>query len=70
MAEVHAEGKRHQQIVQVEVRELLRRGCPPEQISISGIQNPDLENWAKKKGIVFDPKQKVDLIAANWEEEE
>jgi len=63
MVKVYAESKGHQQLVRQEVRKILEQGCPPEQISISGIQNPSLKSWAKKKGIVFDLKQKVDIIS-------
>ena len=56
------EGKQHERIVQRLVNNLIKEGCPPELISISGIQNPGLEAWARRKGIVFDKKQKVDII--------
>jgi len=49
---------------------MVKRGCPPAQVSISGIQNPDLEIWAKKKGITFDKKQKVDLLFPEGYEED
>lgn len=62
MVEVHAEDKQHQRIVQRLIRNVIKSGCPPEEIFVSGIQNPDIENWAKGKGIVFDHKQKVDLL--------
>ena len=59
---VHAEDKRHQQMVRRLVMSMLKRGCPPEQISISGLQNPDLETWAAGKGVIFDKAQKVDIL--------
>lgn len=57
-----AEDKRHQTVVQHIVREHLREGMKPECISISGIQNPSLESWAKRKGVRFDKKQEVDVL--------
>jgi len=62
MIETHAESKQHQRIVRDLIRQLLKMGCPPEQISTSGIQNPDLESWARRKGIIFDKTQEVDLM--------
>lgn len=71
VVETHAEDKQHQRIVQRLVRSFLKKGCPPEQVSISGIQNPDIEAWAKRKGITFDKKQEVDIIwPEGYEEEE
>ena len=70
MIETHAESKQHQRIVQNLVRQLLKKGCPSEQISISGIQNPDLENWARRKGITFDKIQEVDLMFPGGYKEE
>ena len=69
MAEVHAEDKRHQRIIQNLVNNLILKGCPPERISISGIQNPDIEKWAIRKGIIFDKTQKVDLLCPEGYEE-
>jgi len=66
----HAEDRQHQRIVQRLARQMVKRGCPPAQVSISGIQNPDLEIWAKKKGITFDKKQKVDLLFPEGYEED
>lgn len=63
MVGTEAENKQHQEIVRREVRELIKAGCPPNQISISGIQNPDLENWANKKGVVFEKTQEVDILS-------
>ena len=62
MAEAHAEDKQHQRIVQRIVRNILKKGCPPGKVSISGIQSPDLEMWARRKGIIFSETQKVDLL--------
>lgn len=63
MAEAHAEDMKHQRAVQSTVRGLIKlHGHRPEEISISGIQNPDIEKWATRKGIVFNKKQKVDII--------
>lgn len=63
MAETHAEDKQHQRIVQRAVNEAIKRGYKPEDISISGIQNPDLEAWCKRKGVIFNPEQKVDILS-------
>ncbi len=62
MSEVHTEDKKHQRMVKKLVCDLIKNGYPPRQISISGLQNPDLENWAKGEGIIFDAKQEIDLI--------
>ena len=53
----------HERIVQRLVNQSLQAGAPPSSISISAQQNPSLEKWAKRKGIVFDRKQKVDIIS-------
>ena len=45
------------------VTNLLRNGCPADEISISGIQNPGLRGWAEKKGVIWNLYQKVDVIA-------
>jgi len=57
-----AENSQHQRAVQRLVNSLIKRGCPPRAISISGIQNPDLERWAGKKGVIFAGGQKVDIL--------
>lgn len=60
--ETHEEDKQHQRIVQRLTLSIVKKGCPPEQVSISGLQNPSLERWAKRKGIIFDRTQKVDIL--------
>ena len=52
----------NEKIVRRLVLNLLRNGCPPSQIRISGGQNPKLKDWSKKKGITWDPKQKFDIL--------
>lgn len=69
MVEVHAEDKQHQRIVKRLVNAFIKKGCLPGEISISGIQNPDIKEWAEKKGVVWDPQQKVDIIAPEDYEE-
>ena len=58
----HREDIQHQRIVQRLVRNMIKKGCPPNEISISAIQNPDIENWARRKGVIFNLKQEVDLL--------
>jgi len=55
------ENKQHQRTVKKLVNVLIKKGCPSKKISISGIQSPGLEDWAREKGIIFDPKQEVDI---------
>ena len=57
-----AESLQHQRIVQKLCRNLLKDGCPPNLIRISGIQNPNIEKWANHKGIIFDKKQEFDIL--------
>ena len=57
-----AEDKRHQEAVRRIVNKMIRDGASPSSIGISGIQNPNLKDWAMRKGIRFDIKQKVDII--------
>lgn len=64
MVETHTEGKQHQRIVQRWVNMAIKHGYKPENIKISGTQNPDLKAWCKKKGVIFDPKQEVDIFEA------
>ena len=45
------------------VLSLIKKGCPPSEISISAIQNPGLREWAKWKGIVWDINQRVDVTS-------
>ena len=52
----------HQRIVQQLCRNLIKNGCPPNEIRISGIQNPDIEGWANHKGIVVGKKQEFDIL--------
>jgi len=47
------------------VLRLIRHGCPPNQISISGGQNPRLRKWAEKKGVVWNWEQECDIIFPN-----
>jgi len=60
--QAHAEGKQHQRSVQYYINSVIRAGVSPADISVSGIQNPGLEVWARRKGIVFDRQQKIDVI--------
>lgn len=62
MAIAHKESIQHQRVVQRLCRNLIRDGCPPGEISISGMQNPDIESWAKKKGIRVSKVQKLDIL--------
>lgn len=57
-----AEDTHHQKAVQNITRSLIKQGIKSDQISISGIQNPGLETWALKKGIIFNRNQEVDII--------
>lgn len=66
MVEVHAEDMRHQRVVQRIVNRVIKRGYKPGDIRISGSQNPDLEAWCKKKGVIFNKRQKVDIISPDW----
>ena len=59
---ISPQGKQHERIVQNLVRNCLKAGCPPEAIRISAQQNPGLEKWAQRKGIIFDPEQKFDIL--------
>jgi hypothetical protein len=51
----------HGRTVQRLVNNLIKDGCPPSQISISAKQNPQLEDWAKRKGVVFSKTQAYDI---------
>lgn len=64
MVKIEAEDKQHQRIVQRFVNQAIKQGRKPENISISGSQNPALERWAKRKGVIFDPEQEVDIFEA------
>ena len=58
----HAEGKQHQRIVKRYINQVIKLGVAPSEIRVSGIQNPGLERWASRKGVVFDKQQQVDVI--------
>lgn len=52
---------REETVVRMFANKLIKKGCPPEEIRISGIQNVNLKNWAEKKGVIWDKKQGCDI---------
>ena len=60
---MNGEGKQHERIVQKLVNNLIKKGCPRDTITISGIQNPGLGAWAKHKGITFSTTQKFNILS-------
>ena len=54
--------KQQERLVKREVNKAIKFGRKPENISISARKNPSLKKWAKRKGINFSSKQKVDIL--------
>ncbi len=55
--------KQQERLVKQEVNRAIQSGRQLDYISISGSRYPGLEKWARRKGIIFNPDQKVSVLA-------